>query len=451
MKTLSKSKLLAYRQCHKRLWLEIHRPDLRADSVQAEASFAVGHAVGEIAKKLYDPDGVGTMLDIARLGIPGLLAKTRELLPERRPIFEAGFSTNAPKGAALALADVLFPDPGTHSTSWQMVEVKSSGSVKDYHRDDVAIQHHVATAAGVCLSSIALAHIDTSWTYPGGEDYRGLLIEEDLTEEARARSEEVKAWISEAHGIVQMPAPPATPIGKQCTSPYECGFSGHCTAEDVQSHGLVEHPVAWIPRVQTRALREHIELGNVRSMIEVPDELLNETQLLVKHQTLSGETFFDAPGAQRDLAKIRLPVLFLDFETISFPVPIWAGTRPYQQIPFQFSVHGLDKRGRLYHGGFLDLSGDDPSLAVARALIRACGQSEPIFAYNAGFEGSCIRGLAKRFPDLAPALLSIESRLIDLLPVTRARYYDPRQEGSWSIKAVLPTIAPELDLSLIHI
>ena len=445
MKTLSKSKLLAYRQCPKRLWLEIHRPDLREDSAQTQASFATGHSVGEIAQRLYDPNGKGAVLDIAQLGIPGLLAKTQELLPERRTIFEAGFSTNSPTGAALALADVLIPDPGKRATSWRMVEVKSSGSVKDYHRDDVAIQHHVATTAGVSLSNVALAHIDTSWTYPGNGDYRGLLIENDLTEEASARSGEVKTWIGEAHRIVQLPAPPVMPIGKHCTTPYVCGFSDHCTAEDIQIHGEVEHPVSWLPRIQTRALKEHIEFGNVRSLVDVPDALLNATQLKVKRLTLSGETFFDARGAQRDLAKVKLPALFLDFETIIFPVPVWAGTRPFQQVPFQFSVHGLDEKGRLYHGGFLDLSGDDPSLPLARALIRACGQTEAVFAYNAGFEGACIRGLAQRFPRMAPALLDIEARLVDLLPITRERYYDPRQQGSWSIKAVLPTIDPELD------
>lgn len=445
MKALSKSKLLAYRQCHKRLWLEVYRPDLRVDSDQTQASFATGHSVGEIAQRLYDPDGKGAVLDIAKLGIPGLLAKTQELLSERRTIFEAGFSTNSSKGAALALADVLIPDPGSRATSWRMVEVKSSASVKDYHRDDVAIQHHVATTAGVSLSSVALAHIDSSWTYRGNRDYRGLLIENDLTEESVARSVEVQTWINEAHRIVQRPAPPVTPIGKHCNNPYECGFSSHCAAEDVQINGLVERPVSWLPRIQTRALKEHIESSNVRRLDDVPDWLLNETQLRVKRLTLSGKTYFDARGARRDLSKFKPPALFLDFETISFPVPLWAGTRPFQQVPFQFSIHGLDQRGQLHHGGYLDLSGDDPSLRLARALIQACGTTEPVFAYNAGFEGACLRGLAKRFPRLAPALLGIEARLVDLLPITRTRYYDPRQQGSWSIKAVLPTIDPALD------
>jgi hypothetical protein len=135
----------------------------------------------------------------------------------------------------------------------------------------------------------------------------------------------------------------------------------------------------------------------------------------------------------------------MDFETIQFPVPIWKGTRPYQQIPFQFSVHRLSQTGTLEQQGFLDLSGEDPSLAFAEALITACGEHGPIFVYNAGFEKTRIRELAERFPHLAEALLALNARVIDLLPIVRKHYYHPSQRGSWSIKAVLPTLCPDLN------
>lgn len=134
-----------------------------------------------------------------------------------------------------------------------------------------------------------------------------------------------------------------------------------------------------------------IEEGGVADLSEVPDDLLNDRQRRVKAHTLSGQTFFDAVGAAADLAPHRLPAYFLDFETIQFAVPMWKGTRPYQQIPFQFSVHRLSRTSKLEHRSFLDLSGGDPSRSFAENLIAYCGQSGPVFVYNAAFETARIR------------------------------------------------------------
>ncbi|KAK0359626.1 hypothetical protein LTR94_030566, partial [Friedmanniomyces endolithicus] len=178
---------MAYRQCERRLWLELHRPELRVDNAASMAAFAAGHQVGDLARRLYDPHGTGALLDPHTEGFDAALARSLALLDSGQPIFEAGFVA----GGAMAFADVLLPLPGQGPRRWRMVEVKSSTSVKDYHRDDAAIQARMALDAGVALEGIALAHIDSSWVYPGGGDYRGLLVEEDLTQEAFGRADEV--------------------------------------------------------------------------------------------------------------------------------------------------------------------------------------------------------------------------------------------------------------------
>ena len=183
MRNLSKSKLIAYRQCPKRGWLEVHRPELREDSDATQASFAVGNTVGDIAHQLYDQDGTGVLLDAQRDGFDVTFKRSLELLASDQPIFEAGYSANG----ALAFADVMMPDIVDGKRVWRMVEVKSSTGVKDYHRDDVAVQSYIARNAGVPLASVTLAHINSSWVYPGEGDYRGLLEENDLTAEAFAR------------------------------------------------------------------------------------------------------------------------------------------------------------------------------------------------------------------------------------------------------------------------
>jgi CRISPR/Cas system-associated exonuclease Cas4 (RecB family) len=188
MRSLSKSKLLAFRQCPKRLWLEVHRADLIEWSDQAQASFMVGHEVGEVARKLYDPKGKGVVFEPRVEGYDEVVIRTAALIDAQRPLFEAGFSA----GGARAYVDVLLPLRRKGQKVWRMVEVKSSTEVKDTHKDDVAIQAYVARASGVKLDSVALAHIDSQWVYPGGGDYQGLLKEVDLTDEAFGREEEVE-------------------------------------------------------------------------------------------------------------------------------------------------------------------------------------------------------------------------------------------------------------------
>jgi hypothetical protein len=184
-------------------------------------------------------------------------------------------------------------------------------------------------------------------------------------------------------------------------------------------------------------------------MESVQDSLLTERQQRVKASTLSGETFFDQAGAAADLAPHQLPVYFMDFETVNFVAPIWKGTRPYQQIPFQFSIHRLSESGELQHVQFLDLSGNDPTERFASELIAACGQQGAVFVYNAGFETSRISELAARVPRLSQELFAINNRIVDLLPIARNRYYHRAQKGSWSIKSVLPCVAPDLRYDLL--
>jgi hypothetical protein len=431
---LSKSKIVAWRQCPRRLWLEVHRPELRRDSAAAQAGFRTGHEVGEAARRRYDPQGVGQVLDPRAEGWDAAFERTRALLADAAgPVFEASLRA----GGALALADVMLPVAG----GWRMVEVKSSTSVKDYHRDDVALQAFVARGAGVPLASVAVAVVDSGWVYPGGEDFDGLFVEHELGDEVARRAPEVAGWIECAARDAALPQAPVRATGAHCREPFECGFLAHCAAGEPR----VGHPLAWLPGARRKALRDHVARAGVRDMADVPDDLLDVLQRRVKHATLAGQPWFDADGARADLAPHRPPALFLDFETAGFAVPRWAGTRPYQSLPFQFSVHRMGRDGSLEAGGFLDTSGAEPSAGFAEALLEACAGSGPIFVYNRAFEARVISALEARFAPLAPHLAAIRERLVDLHPIAQARWYHPAQQGSWSIKALLPTLAPDLD------
>ena len=437
MTILSKSKIIAFRQCPKRLWLEIHHPELKEISDSSEAAFQIGYEVGDIARKIYDPKGLGSILDVESEGVNGAIARTTDLLgTTRNPIFEAGFQA----AGGRAFADVLLPDDKNGEPAWRMVEVKSSTTVKDYHHDDIAVQAHIARSSGIPLTSVSLAHVDSTWIYQGDGDYNGLLTENDLTEEAFARSGEVAEWISQAQAVATLQEEPEIETGPQCSSPFACGFCDYC----FRDHEWAEYPVTHLPGVGAKRESDFDELGYTDFRL-IPDHLLNEKQMRVRDHTISGEAYFDAEGAKEALAPYGFPARFLDFETAQFAVPVWANTRPYQAIPFQFSLHTLYESGELEDTAFLDLSGLDPTHAFSKTLVDNCGSEGPIFVYHQGVEKRFIREMAIRHPEFGMALKALLPRVVDLLPIARAHYYHPSMKGSWSIKGVLPAVCPDLN------
>jgi hypothetical protein len=436
MRQLSKSKIIAFRQCPKRLWLEIHRPELREDSSATEAAFQVGYEVGDTARRIYDPLGQGTLIDINTEGFKAAFERTAELLANSRsPIFEAAFRIPG----ALALADVLLPDWQDGKPAWRMIEVKSSTGVKDYHHDDIAVQSFIARSSGARLTSVALAHIDSTWTYPGGGDYAGLLAENDFTQETEARDGEVGQWLAGAQEIAAKPDEPEIATGPQCSDPFDCGFCNYCNRDKVWP----EYPLSSLPRFSAKKKAICEEQG-IEDLRNVPDDLLSPQQQMVKDHTVAQTVYFDAEGAREALAPHGFPALFLDFETTSMAVPIWKGIRPYEQIPFQFSLHTVTENGSLKQTAFLHLSGDDPTTAFATALVEACGNAGPIYVYNARFERGIISQAADRVPALGEQLERLRGRIVDLHPVARNFHYHPSQHGKWGIKVVLPAVCPDL-------
>lgn len=423
---LSKSRLLLHRQCPKRLWLKVHCPELEEIDDGNQARFATGTYVGELAQQLY-PDGV--LIDGDNLG-QAVLDTQAILAGERRIIFEATLQADG----LLIRADILLPD----QNGYRMVEVKSSTSVKDYYLTDAAIQSWVAQQAELTLTSVEIAHIDNSFVYAGGGDYQGLFHYADVSEQIADMKAEVPEWIIAARETLSGDEPCIAP-GNQCSVPFECPFFTYCSP-------TIENKDVFPPEVLPYGgtLAATLRAEGYADLRDVPEDRMEGW----KHQrvwrvTKSGQAELN-PEAGRVIAALPYPRYYIDFETINPAVPVWAGTRPYMQVPFQWSCHIETAKGEMTHCAFLADGQSDPRRPFAESLIAAVGTNGPVFVYNAPFERSRMQEIAEYYPDLTPALEAAIDRIVDLLPIAREHYYHPDMRGSWSIKAVLPTIAPNL-------
>jgi hypothetical protein len=431
---LSKSRIQSGRQCHKRLWLELHEQSAVKWGDAAQARLDEGTSFGELAQDLL---GGGLLIEADHFHVREALAETAAALARPRKdvlrLFEAAFEYEGVRVRVDALERGLRSDT--------LIEVKSTTQVKDEHVWDCAIQTWVVRGAGRPLRRVLLAHADNSFVYTRKDDYEGLLVTEDITERVEALLPEIPGIVAKLKKVAAGPMPRIA-TGGHCHEPYGCPLLDHCLASEPAPP---DYPVTLLPR--GGRLVEWLCSEGYLDLRDVPEALLPSDL----HKRVAAATRDDKPYVSKELAgildAIPYPRFYLDFETISFVVPRWLKTRPFEQLPFQFSCHVETARKSLWQESFLDTSGNSPLTAFADRLVEVLGEKGPVLVWNKGFEGSRIAALAERFPKKRAALLRIVGRLVDLLPIYREHYYHRDMLGSWSIKNVLPTIASDLDYS----
>lgn len=425
---ISKTKLLSFLQCPKRLWLEQYSPELEDESAFDEAAIETGRVVGRVAREVYGKSG-GYLINHDR-GLRAAIAETEELLAAggNEPIFEATFDYDG----LTVQVDVL----DRSGAAPQVIEVKSSTSAKDHHIADCAIQTWTMQQLGIVPAGTRLALINNEFSYAGDGDYSGLFHEIDLTPDLDGPVGVTAGMVEGARETLDSLDEPERDIGKHCQTPYPCPFFEYCVPEQG------EYPITGLGG-RKEALYE-LMLEGFSDVRDVPEErLANATQQRIWQQARAGEAYL-SPDLKPLIDALAYPRYFLDFETIAFAVPIWADTRPYQALPFQWSCHIDAGDGDLQHREFLDLSGEPPMRQVAEALIAELGTEGPIVVYTP-YEKRVLNELAERYPDLGPQLSALIERLVDLHPIAKKHYYHPDMHGSWSIKAVLPTIDASID------
>ncbi|MFC2018660.1 DUF2779 domain-containing protein [Chloroflexota bacterium] len=420
---LSKTKYITGLQCPRLIWTQIHEREKipEADPV-TQYLFDQGHEVGYLAKKLF-PGGI----DIPSGNFMGNISSTKELLEERKPLFEAGILA----GKLYSRVDILSP---TGEDEWDIIEVKSSTSIKDVHINDVAFQRYCCNQSGLNIRKCHLAVINNHYVKDGELDPEGLLNIHDITDQVEEVSVGIQDRIDSILEVINQETCPEMIIGPHCRDPYECPLTDCWDS-------LPEHSVFTL----YYGGKKSFEMYNsgIVTVGEISDDYkLNDRQRIQQACVASGKPHVDKEAINDFLSSLEYPLYYLDFETIGPAVPLFDGTRPYQNIPFQFSLHLVkDELSQPEHFSFLASGTDDPRPALVSALYKTLGNSGSIIAYNKGFEEGILRNLALSFPEYSDWIEQVCGRLVDLLvPFRNFDYYHPAQKGSASLKAVLPAI-----------
>ena len=428
---ISKTKYVAGVQCPKRLYLLVRARELAAQPDGSdEAIIGRGREVGLLARQLFpggvEVDGSG--------GLEAATRSTRELVENSDvpAIFEGAFEQND----VVVKTDIL---QRRKENRWRLVEVKSTADLKDHHSDDVAIQSYVLSHSGLKLASVWLAHINRSYVLTGTTvDPRQFFSFRNLTTRTQNLQPELKLRLREQFRILTVPKPPDVPTGPHCINPVVCEFFYHC------NHPKPDDYIGYLPHLHASAMQQLEEMG-IESVHDIPaDFKLSEFQRRACTAMQTGQPWF-SEELKTEFESLSYPLYFMDFETVNPAIPRFPGMHPYDHLPFQWSVHVQAQPGAApEHLEFLATDSTDPRRAFSSSLCEALGEHGSIVVYNQQFESERLWELAGWLPEYTQRIRDIQCRLWDLLPVVRNHVYHPAFGGSFSLKAVLPALVPEM-------
>lgn len=435
-KVISKSRFVSGIQCSKKLYFDIYRKDLKPEiSEQQELLFSTGHEIGELAQSAF-PNGKDASPE-SYYDFSKSIQDTKDWIASGvKTIYEAAFSSNG----VLAALDILHH---TENERWA-IEVKSSSEVKKYHLTDASLQYWVMDKSGFKPDKFFLMHINTAYVKDGAINPNELFTLTDITTQVIENQVWVEENLENLKNILSAEEEPVVEIGRHCSAPFNCDYKHHCWKH------IPEQSVFSL--YSPRGLDWKLYEQGIFKISDIPETVsLNHRQGLQVNGQKMANSHIDKTSISEFLNNWEFPLYFFDFETIFPALPVLDGTRPFQQVPFQYSLHILEEFGAEYsHKEFLaepkDFSGIsiDPRKKLIEQMKLDFGETGSIVAYNATFEISRLKELALAFPEDQTFIEAIIGRFVDLLiPFRNGWHYHPEMGGSASIKSVLPAIAPE--------
>ncbi|MEA2003932.1 MAG: DUF2779 domain-containing protein [archaeon] len=418
MALLTKSKYMNGLQCPRLLWFA-HNKQLPEISISDKFRFSQGHNFEEYVKPLF-PEGV----DLNNMDFKENIDKTEELVKERKTIFEAGIMIDN----FFIRADILKPT----EAGWNLYEIKSTTQVKPQHMPDLAFQKFVCRKAGLKIDRCFLIHLDNEYVKDGDIDSKCLVLQEDVTDKVN-RIDDIEYNAKLFHEIISQDKAPEPCISIGCNRPYSCPLKPECwkILPDNNVLQLTNWRVYW----------QLLDAG-IKDIKDIPAG----TRLTGKDEVLIAAVNKCSPVIIKDkisrfLKSLNYPLYHFDFETFDTAVPIFNQSRPYQKIPFQYSLHIEAEDGKIVHKEFLADGGDDPRPALLEQMKADLEGTGDIIVFNKSFELTVMRKLAEDFPAHKGWIEQAVKRIVNLAdPFRHFYYYNPSQKGSYSLKKVLPAI-----------
>jgi hypothetical protein len=393
-----------------------------------------GQKVGKLAQELF-PGGVEVDAGSYE-SLQDAVSCTRKLIDKgAHVIYEAGFQCNE----VLIFTDILVKGTG----GWTIYEVKSSTSLKKQYILDTAIQYYVVSKSGLPIENIFLVYINNQYMRTNEIEVHALFTIESVLELVLEAQDFIEHTIPVLKGVLKLDDIPSIDIGEYCHDPVDCDFTEYCW-----SH-IPKDSVFALTGLQ-KAKKFQLYKSGIIKLDQIPDDYpLNENQRLQVECDRSQSLHIDRRSIQRFLEGIRSPLYFLDFETYAPAVPLYRNSRPYQKIPFQYSLHlKKGEKSELEHYEFFGMPHEDPRRELIARLLGNIGKEGDVIVYNKKFEIHILEELKRDFPEFEDELKGIIMRIKDLmLPFEKRYYYSPEMQGSYSIKAVLPVLVPGLDYS----
>ncbi len=429
---LSKSSFIKGLQCEKQVYLYKHHYDWRDPvSESLQAVFRRGINVGILAQSLF-PDGESAQLvDPTQSG--KAIKLTKELIDsDVNTIYEASFEYDD----VLIISDIIVKD----KNKWNVYEVKSSTSVSETYILDAAIQYYVLSNSGLKIKDFSIVFLNNQYIRQGGLDLNSLFTIQSVKDLIIEKQASIKSEVKRLKQVLKEKEIPDIKIGPRCHNPYNCSFLGYCWKN------VPEYSVFNIANLRTERKFELYNSGIV-NIEDVPEDFkLNANQRIQVDSHKLNKKIIDRTAIKEFLNSLTYPLYFLDFETFMPAVPMFDNSRPYQQIPFQYSLHyKRDKITAAKHFEFLAEATGDPRKTFIEKLLFDTDRWGDIIVYNQAFEITRLKEIARDFPEYEAEIEARILRVKDLMiPFREKYYYAPEMRGSYSIKYVLPALIPEM-------
>lgn len=407
-------------------------------SEMQKSIFKRGTNVGKLAQDLF-PGGI-----IAAEGDPPkyekAIQKTNDLIKSGvKIIYEAAFLFNE----VLSIADIVVIE----KDGIKVYEVKSSTSISETYINDAALQYFVISNLGFTVKDFSIVYINNQYVRQGKLELQELFITESVLELILPLQKSVKENVDRFKSVLLKKQMPDIDIGEHCHNPYTCGFFDYCR-KHIPEDSIFDFSGMYLSK------KYDLYREGIISLDDVPEDYpLNKNNRLQLNVHKSNKPVIDKEAIKEFLSDLNYPLYFMDFETFQPAVPLFDNSKPYQQIPFQYSIHiKKDKDSTENHFEFLAEPGEDPRKKFIENLLQNIKRKGDVIVYNKTFEITRLKEIARDFPKFADEIEKLISRIKDLMiPFQKKYYYAPEMKGSYSIKVVLPALVPKLSYNELEI